>query len=191
MGPMPSDEYSAEERKTLLDVARRSIRHGLEEGEALPVDLNNYSEHLGEQRASFVTLNRKGQLRGCIGALEAHQPLVKDVAEHAWAAAFKDPRFPPLQRDEFADLEIHISILSQPEPMAFHDEADLLEQIRSGTDGLIIQDGGRRGTFLPSVWEQLPDRQEFLAHLKQKAGLPFSHWSDTVKVWRYTTESFA
>jgi AmmeMemoRadiSam system protein A len=187
---MPSDEYSPEERGVLLDVARRSIRHGLDEGGALPIDVSDYPAHLGEQRASFVTLNRMGELRGCIGTLEAYQPLVQDVAEHAWAAAFRDPRFPPLRQDEFSDLEIHISILSEPEPMVFSDEADLLAQIRPGTDGLIIEDGGRRGTFLPSVWEQLPHKEDFLAHLKRKAGLSVSHWSDSVRLWRYTTESF-
>jgi len=188
---MPSDEYSAEERGILLDVARRSIQHGLTEGVALPIDLSDYSEHLGEERACFVTLNRLGLLRGCIGTLEAYQPLVRDVSEHAWAAAFRDPRFPSLQQNELADLEIHISILSQPEPMSFSDEEDLLEQIRPNIDGLIMEDSGRKGTFLPSVWEQLTDRKEFLAHLKQKAGLPVSHWSKTLRMWRYTTESFS
>jgi uncharacterized protein len=188
---MPSNEYSPEERSLLLDVARRSIQHGLKQGGALIVDLDDYPEHLTQERACFVTLNRMGQLRGCIGTLEAYQPLISDVAEHAWAAAFRDPRFPSLQNNEFADLEIHISILSQPEPMSFKDEADLIEQIRPGIDGLIMEDSGRKGTFLPSVWEQLGDRKEFLAHLKQKAGLPVSHWSDTLRMWRYTTESFA
>jgi len=188
---MPSDEYSGEERRILLDVAGRSIQHGLTEGVALPVNLDDYSEHLCEERACFVTLNRMGLLRGCIGTLEAYQPLVSDVSEHAWAAAFRDPRFPSLQQNEFADLEIHISVLSQPEPMTFSDEADLLEQIRPSVDGLIMEDSGRKGTFLPSVWEQLPEPSEFLAHLKQKAGLPVSHWSDTLKMLRYTTESFS
>jgi hypothetical protein len=188
---MSSNEYSEEERSLLLEVARCSIQHGLEEGSALPIDLEDYSEHLGEERASFVTLNRLGLLRGCIGTLEAYQPLVRDVSEHAWAAAFRDPRFPSLQRNEFDDLEIHISVLSQPEPMSFSDEEDLLEQIRPNIDGLIMEDSGRKGTFLPSVWEQLPERSEFLAHLKQKAGLPVSHWSKSLKMWRYTTESFA
>jgi AmmeMemoRadiSam system protein A len=187
---MPSAEYGPEEREVLLDVARRSIRHGLDEGGALPIDVSNYSPHLDEQRASFVTLNRMGELRGCIGTLEAYQPLVQDVAEHAWAAAFRDPRFPPLRQDEFSDLEVHISILSEPEEMVFGNEADLLDQIRPGTDGLIIEDGGHRGTFLPSVWEQLPHKEDFLAHLKRKAGLSVSHWSDSVRLWRYTTESF-
>jgi AmmeMemoRadiSam system protein A len=188
--PMPSDEYSPEEREVLLDVARRSIRHGLDEGDALSINVSNYSPHLGKLGASFITLNRMGELRGCIGTLEAHQPLVQDVAEHAWAAAFRDPRFPPLRQDEFSDLEIHISVLSEPEPIEFQNEADLLEQIQPGTDGLIIEDAGHRGTFLPSVWEQLPHKEDFLAHLKRKAGLSVSHWSDSVKVWRYTTESF-
>ena len=174
----------------MLDVALASIRHGLEAGGALTVDPDEYPESLRQERATFVTLNKDGDLRGCIGTLEAYQPLIRDVAEHAWAAAFQDPRFPKLQPDELDDLDIHISVLSLSEPMNFSDEADLLEQIRPGVDGLILEDMGRRGTFLPSVWEQLPDRQLFLDHLKLKAGLSPDHWSESLKMRRYTTVSF-
>jgi len=113
----------------MLDVALASIRHGLEEGGALTVNPDEYPESLRQERATFVTLNKDGDLRGCIGTLEAFQPLIRDVAEHAWAAAFQDPRFPRLQSDELDDLDIHISVLSPSEPMDFSDEADLLEQI--------------------------------------------------------------
>ena len=143
------------------------------------------------ERATFVTLNKFGELRGCIGHLEAIQPLIADVAENAFNAAFRDPRFQPVTASEFGDLEVHISVLSPPEPMVFTSEADLLRQIRPGIDGLILEDGAYRGTFLPSVWEQLPDPAQFLAHLKMKAGLPPNYWSDTLKVSRYTTESFS
>jgi len=120
--------------------------------------------------------------------LEACRPLVEDVAENAVAAAFHDPRFPPLSRDEFDDLKISISVLSPPEEMSFSSEADLLSQIRPGIDGLILQEGFQKGTFLPSVWEELPETEMFFEHLKLKAGLPAGYWSDTLRVFRYTAE---
>lgn len=141
-----------------------------------------------DKRATFVTLEIGGQLRGCIGMLEAHRPLANDVAENAFSAAFRDPRFPPLSDVEFDDLEISISVLSPPEEMSFSSEKDLLDQIRPGIDGLILEEGFRKGTFLPSVWEQLSEKEAFLEHLKQKAGLPPGYWSDTLRVFRYTAE---
>ena len=181
---------SPEDRATLLDLARRSVAHGLDHGAPLPVDPTGYPEPLRAELAAFVTLHLHGALRGCIGHLEAVQPLVRDVAENAYAAAFRDPRFPPLTRQELQGLAVHISVLAAPEPMTFASEADLLGQIRPGIDGLILTEGRARGTFLPSVWESLPDRRDFLNHLKRKAGLPADHWSDRVQVARYTTESF-
>ena len=178
------------QRKLLLDIARDSILTGLREGHPLILDPREFDPALRQRRATFVTLNRNGQLRGCIGHLQAMQPLVKDVAENAFSAAFNDNRFPPLSDHEFSDLDIHISVLSPAEPMDFDSEADLLHQLRPGVDGLILEDGYYRGTFLPSVWEQLPTPELFLAHLKQKAGLPQNYWSDTLRVSRYTTESF-
>ncbi len=174
----------------MLALARDSIRHGLATGRPLEVDVTAFDPELRKPGASFVTLDAHGRLRGCIGSLEAYRPLVVDVADNAFNAAFRDPRFPPVREDEFEDLRIHVSVLSPPEPLQFRDEADLLAQLRPGVDGLILEDRGRRGTFLPSVWEPLPDRREFLAHLKLKAGLPPDHWSPTLRVWRYTTESF-
>lgn len=122
--------------------------------------------------------------------LEACRPLAEDVAANAAAAAFADPRFPPLTKNEFEKLEIHISVLSPPEELSFSSEEDVLNQIRPGIDGLILQDGFYRGTFLPSVWEELPEKKDFWMHLKLKAGLPVTYWSDTVRVFRYTTEYF-
>lgn len=177
-------------QNTLLKLAQDSIMHGLRSGRALPVELSDYPDSLSQQRATFVTLERRGQLRGCIGMLEAVRPLVVDVAENAFAAAFRDPRFPPLGDHELSGLELHISILSPSEPLSFSSESDLLAQIQPGVDGLIMQEGHRRGTFLPSVWEQLPEAHDFLQHLKQKAGLPAQYWSDSLRVWRYRTEIF-
>jgi AmmeMemoRadiSam system protein A len=178
------------QRGILLQTARASIRTGLLEGHPLKVNLADYEEALQEERATFVTLTEHGELRGCIGHLEAIEPLIKDVADNAFSAAFQDNRFPPVSETEFDQLEIHISVLSPSKPMSFTSEDDLLRQIRPGRDGLILQDGYYRGTFLPSVWEQLPTREEFLAHLKLKAGLPPNYWSDSLQVSRYTTESF-
>ena len=182
---------SQDDRKILLDTARASIRHGLDQGKALEVNPADYPDDLQAERACFVTLHIGGELRGCIGHLQAVQPLISDVADNAWAAAFQDTRFAPLSRAEFPRLEIHISILSPPQAMSFSSQQDLLTQIRPGIDGLILEDGFRRGTFLPSVWESLPDAVDFLSHLKLKAGLPANYWSDNIKVSRYTSESIS
>lgn len=194
MGPTPSTEAQAScsghERRILLGVAARSIEHGLERGTPLTPDPGDYPPDLQALRATFVTLETDHRLRGCIGVLEAIRPLVVDVARNAFAAAFEDPRFPPLTRGELPRLHIHLSVLSPPTALHFSSEADLLGQIRPGVDGLILEDRGRRGTFLPSVWEELPDPERFLGHLRQKAGLPAGHWSDSLRVSRYTTETF-
>jgi len=185
-----TNTLSLQDRATLLDVARASIQHGLRHRQALEVNPGDYPESLRSLRATFVTLEKGGQLRGCIGALTAYQPLVQDVAVHAYAAAFEDPRFPELRMEEFSALEVHISVLSPPEPLHFGSEDELLAQLRPGVDGLILQFRHHRGTFLPSVWEHLADPYVFLAQLKQKAGLPLDFWSPELQVERYTTEYF-
>jgi len=191
MALMSSTEpLSQPDQKTLLLTAARSIAHGLRNGAALPIVLSQFPPSLAAQRATFVTLTINTELRGCIGTLEAYRPLIEDVAANAHAAAFRDPRFYPLSQSEYPLLDIHISVLSEPEPMKVESEADLIAQIRPQIDGLILEDGARRGTFLPSVWESLPDPREFLAHLKHKAGLPLATWPSTLRVWRYTTFSF-
>ena len=172
----------------LLDLARASIRQGAQAGRPLTVAQEELSEELVVPRASFVTLEKNGRLRGCIGSLEAWRPLAVDVAENAFAAAFRDPRFPPLQEDEVEELEIHLSLLTVPVAMTFSSEADLLGQLRPGVDGLILSEGQYRGTFLPSVWAELPTPQLFLTHLKHKAGLAADYWSPGVRIWRYETE---
>lgn len=190
MAPMSSIKLSAENQQTCLDIAKQSIQHGLQTGTALKLQTSDFTDALQQTLACFVTLHEHGQLRGCIGALEAYQPLINDVAEHAFAAAFQDPRFPRLQASEFDQLQIEISVLGKPEPMSFTSEEDLLNQIQPGIDGLILEHGYHRGTFLPSVWEQLPDKNDFLNHLKMKAGLPMDWWRDDVKVSRYHTFQF-
>jgi len=183
--------YSTTERATLLDVALASIKSGLQTGRALKPDAGHYPPALTETRASFVTLNHDNTLRGCIGSLEPCTSLVSSVADNAYAAAFRDPRFPVFTPPELAGLTIHISVLGALQAVACDSEADLLRQLQPGIDGWVIQERDFRGTFLPSVWEALPDPRLFLEHLKNKAGLAADYWSDTIEVWRYSTESFS
>ena len=178
------------QRQVLLTLARTAIAYGLAHGRPPAINPARYDPALGAQGAAFVTLHRAGSLRGCIGHLEAIQPLVKDVADNAFAAAFRDPRFPPLREYELDALQIEISVLTPAIPLEFRSERELMDQIEPGKDGLILEEGLARGTFLPSVWESLPERSDFLAQLKRKAGLPPDYWSDRLKVSRYRTESF-
>ncbi len=172
----------------LLTLARDSISHGLKFGKPLKINPPDYPAELCEIRATFVTLEYRQQLRGCIGMLEAIRPLAEDVAENAFAAAFSDRRFLPLSEHEFGELDIHISILSPAEAISFSSEQDLLAQLRPNIDGLILEEGRHKATFLPSVWESLSDPLQFLQHLKQKAGLPATYWSNTLQAYRYTAE---
>lgn len=146
---------------------------------------------LREQAATFVTLNRHGKLRGCMGSLQAHRPLLDDLKANAKAAAFLDPRFEPLTQTEFATTRVEVSLLSRAEPFAVEDERDALEKIRPGIDGLILQHGQRRATFLPQVWETLPHPGEFLRQLKLKAGLDASFWAPDVALSRYTVVKYS
>lgn len=175
-------------RAQLRDLARSSIVHGIETGEPLTIRLQDYPAPLREPRSSFVTLRLEERLRGCIGALEATRALVEDVAMNAFAAAFRDPRFPPVMPQELDALDLHISVLSRPEPLAASTEAELLNRLRPGVDGLVLEDGDCRGTFLPAVWQSLPDPVDFLGQLKVKAGLPVDYWSESMRIYRYTTE---
>jgi MEMO1 family protein len=174
---------------TLLRVAAASIKRGISHNAQINVDLSSFPDSLQEKGACFVTLERKdGSLRGCIGSLEAYQPLAKDCAENAFKAGFMDPRFPKLNAGELSGISIHISVLSPSFPMSFKDEADLLSQLRPNIDGLIIQDRGKRALFLPSVWEKIASKEDFLKHLKMKAGMTADHWSPTFSASRFITE---
>jgi len=137
-----------------------------------------------------VTLNINGALRGCVGSLSADKSLIEDLSSNAYSAAFRDLRFPSLEDSEFDQLNYHISILTQPTPILFKSEKDLINQLRPNIDGLVLKEGTNSGTFLPSVWEQLLDREVFLKHLKQKAGLSRGYWSDSITVDRYEVDSF-
>jgi uncharacterized protein len=171
---------------TLLPIARASIARTL--GRSLAA--SETAPWLLDPGACFVTLTQQGELRGCIGSLEARRPLLVDVKANAVAAAFRDPRFSPLVVNELEHTEIEISLLSPMQALTFAGEAEALAQLRPGVDGVVFEFGARRSTFLPQVWEQLPDTQEFMAHLKRKAGLPASFWAAEVRLQRYTVSKW-
>jgi AmmeMemoRadiSam system protein A len=179
------------ERQVLLRLARSAIEAALKGGHPPAPDLRSMPPALKENGASFVTLTVEGVLRGCIGALEAHQPLAQDVWEHAIAAAFQDPRFPPVEGDELAGIRIEISRLTAPQPLEYSNSEELLAMLRPHIDGVILKDGYRRATFLPQVWEKIPDAAEFLEHLCQKMGAPANLWrTKTLQVLIYQVEDF-
>jgi AmmeMemoRadiSam system protein A len=167
--------------RALLTIARSAI------GAELGLRRNAEPSHaaLAQPAATFVTLKHAGELRGCIGSLKPVRPLGVDVRENAMAAAFRDPRFPPLAVVEFEATSVEVSLLSADERVEVRDEADLLARLRPGVDGLVIEYGRQRATFLPQVWESLPAARDFLAALKRKAGLPADFWSPQLNVSRY------
>lgn len=177
-----------QERQALLALAWQSIRQTLQQGRLPGIHLEDLPVALREPGACFVTLTKHGQLRGCIGSLQAHRPLALDVLHNASAAAFRDPRFPPVVTDELKQLSLHISVLGPSEALLADNEAELLAQLRPGIDGLTLDDGAHRATFLPSVWEQLPEAAQFLRQLKRKAGLADEYWSDSLRFERYQCE---
>lgn len=177
-------------RGTLLGLARESITRRLKGDGSLPQPERPRPE-FEAVRATFVTLTLGGALRGCIGMLEAQRPLWLDVVHNARAAAFRDPRFPPLGLAELDPLHIEISVLSPSEPLPAPDRASLLAALRPGLDGLIVEEGARRATYLPAVWGSLPEPKDFLSQLLLKAGLPRDHWSARLRFFRYGTESFS
>lgn len=141
--------------------------------------------------ATFVTLKEDGMLRGCIGSLEARRPLGEDVQHNAEAAAFRDPRFLPVTQDELERIEVEVSVLSEARPMDFFDERDALAQLQPGVDGVILEYGLHRATFLPQVWEELPQPAQFMARLKNKAGLSEGFWTDDIRLSRYSVQKFS
>jgi hypothetical protein len=171
---------------TLLRLARGAIAETLGE----PAAPHATADWLDAPGATFVTLTHQGELRGCIGTLIAERPLHEDVTSNARAAAFRDPRFAPVTRREFTGLSVEVSLLSPLEPVAFENESQLLALLRPGIDGVLLEHGWQRGTFLPQVWEQLPEPKAFLAHLKRKAGLPADFWAHDIKVSRYSVSKW-
>ena len=184
-------QLSGEEQKLLLETARNAIRQELNKEEKLSLVMDEYSQKLQENGACFVTIKKKGALRGCVGSIEAVQPLIQDVRERAVAAAFQDYRFPPLTLPELDEIRIEISRLTQPTILNYEDPDDLINKLRPQIDGVILRYQTRRGIFLPQVWEQLPSPELFLNRLCIKMGLNQSVWrSAKLQVETYQVEQF-
>jgi AmmeMemoRadiSam system protein A len=175
-----------ERGKILLPIARAAISRALN----IPKAADETAPWLAKHGACFVTLTQHGELRGCIGSLQAYRPLLDDIKSNAVSAALRDHRFTPLSTAELDITVIEISLLSPTQAMTFQNEADALAQLRPNVDGVVFECRNYRSTFLPQVWEQLPQPQEFMAHLKHKAGLPVDFWSPEVKLSRYTVEKW-
>lgn len=185
------DHLSDKEHKILLRLARDALSLGVRGQTLPPLDHESIPVRLIEPGATFVTLTKKGELRGCIGSLEASRPLAEDVRVHAVAAALEDYRFPSVLPEEVAHISIEISRLTTPQLIDFLDERDLLSQIQPGLDGVIIKRGVRRATFLPQVWEKVPEVEDFLGMLCRKMGAPTDYWRrKDVQIFTYQVEKF-
>jgi hypothetical protein len=171
-----AETLTPEERDFLLRLARQALELGVHSQPLAPLDLESVPPRLREPGASFVTLTRRGELRGCVGALEPYLPLAEDVREHAVAAALQDFRFPPVTPRELPEIEIEISRLTPPEPLDYSLPEELPSRIRPGIDGVVLREGLRRATFLPQVWEKLPKPEDFLGQLCLKMGVDAGYW---------------
>ena len=178
------------DRRRLIDSARESITRGYGRSCPQPVPAGPWSEALSAPRATFTTLVLGAELRGCRGTIEPRRPIIEDVWANAWASAYDDPRFPPVTPDEIPRLGISISVLSPLEPISARSEAELIDALEPGIDGLVLSHGAARATFLPSVWRQVPEPRDFVSQLKHKAGWPASFWSPDLIAHRYRTETF-
>lgn len=178
---------ATDQGKTLLSIARAAIAQALHAPHAAA---DETAAWLAEPGASFITLTQSGELRGCIGTLQAHRPLLVDIKSNAVSAALHDPRFLPLTLEEFATVQVEVSLLTAPQPLVFTNETDALAQLRPGIDGVVFEYGRHRSTFLPQVWESLAQPSLFLAMLKRKAGLPDNFWAEDVKMSRYTVSKW-
>ena len=177
---------STDQGPILLAIARATISSAL----GKPMQADESASWLKEPGATFVTLTQNGELRGCIGSLEAHRPLLADIKANALASALRDPRFAPLGADELDITQVEVSLLSPLAPIDFSNEQAALAQLRPNVDGIVFEYGPYRSTFLPQVWEQLPEPAEFMAHLKHKAGLSPGFWGKDVKLFRYTVNKW-
>lgn len=178
------------DRYLLRKLARDAIKYGLMHQAVMTVELETMPSSVQLPGASFVTLFFKGSLRGCIGSIEAHRPLAQDIASNAYAAAFRDHRFEPVNEQIVDDLTLHIAVLTTPERIDCQTEQQLINQLQPGCDGVIIEDDTHRATFLPAVWDSLPNPERFITELKRKAGLQPGYWSETLRCYRYRTERF-
>jgi len=179
---------SQSEARTLIGIARLAIAKQLDIAIDEPAITGKL--WLDKPAATFVTLTINGQLRGCIGTLEAHRALIEDVTANAKAAAFEDPRFPPLTPDDFFSVKVEVSVLTELEAMHAHSENIALSKLRRGIDGLVFKFGMYKATFLPQVWEQLPDADDCLGHLKVKAGRSAEFWHPEVLLFKYQVKKY-
>ena len=186
-----AQNYSPQERKWMLQLARKALKESVATGKLPPADAASLAGNLAEPKGCFVTLTKNGSLRGCIGHILPQEPLYKAIMDNAQNAAVRDPRFPPVQADELDKIEIEISVLTTPEPLHFKDAQDLLDRLQPGKDGVILKIGERMATYLPQVWEQIPDKQNFLGSLAVKAGCPANAWkTEPTTVLIYHVEAF-
>ncbi|MBU5689817.1 MAG: AmmeMemoRadiSam system protein A [Candidatus Aenigmarchaeota archaeon] len=183
------NEYKKQDKKFLLNLARKSIEYFLEKRELLNIE--NVNEKLKQKKGVFVTLEKNGMLRGCIGTIQPIDPLYIAVIKNAVSAAFYDPRFHPVEYNEMDDIGIEISILTEPKKIIYKNVGELLRKIKIGKDGLIIKSGFKSATFLPQVWEKIPDKKLFLSELCLKANLPMDEWKKSkLEIFKYNVISF-
>ncbi len=186
-----TDQLTDGEKQILLRLARETMESAVRGKKLPPLDATSLTPRLREQGASFVTLTIDGELRGCIGALEAYQPLAEDVREHAVAAALEDPRFRPVDQTELSRIKLEVSRLSKPQPLEYSSSEDLPAKLHPHVDGVILKSDFRRATFLPQVWEKIPDPDDFLDHLCAKMGAKPNLWRNTkLQVYVYQVEEF-
>ncbi|MCB1935833.1 MAG: AmmeMemoRadiSam system protein A [Nitrosomonas sp.] len=188
MQPQPIHDQA--KGRILLKIARSAIAHALKVNDGNDDSIDKTAQWLVEPGATFITLTKNGQLRGCIGSLLAHQSLIKDVSSNAVSAALRDTRFQPVTVNEWKYIKIEVSLLSALQPITFVNEADALAQLRPGIDGVMFEYGIYRSTFLPQVWDSLPRPEEFMAQLKMKAGLYPDFWDDAIQLSRYTIQKW-
>lgn len=186
------EKLSPKEKEELLKIARQALEISSRKGQLPKLDLSSFSPALQADAASFVTLTIGGELRGCIGTLEAYQPLAIDVQERAKQAGSSDPRFSPVSPEELPLIKLEISRLSKPELLEYRNSDELIALLRPGIDGVVISEDKRRATFLPQVWEELPEAERFLGQLCRKMGVPANHWKHRhLKVEIYQVEEFS
>jgi AmmeMemoRadiSam system protein A len=188
-GPVP-EGFNEAERQVMLRLARQALVHATA-NVSLEVEAKNVPPRLRQKRACFVTLTNHGSLRGCIGNILPLKPLFQAILDNAGGAALRDPRFPPVEPHEVDDIQIEISVLTEPEPLVFASPEELLSQLQPQRDGVLLRIGAQHATFLPQVWEKVPDKIDFLNRLAQKAGHPPSRWREPdASISVYRVESF-
>ncbi|PCK07402.1 MAG: AMMECR1 domain-containing protein [Alteromonadaceae bacterium] len=189
MAQLHFNDLTNKHRRLLTSLAWQSIEIGMTHHRPLSVGVEEYPVPLQSKTAAFITIKIDGVLRGCMGSLEAKRPLVQDIVENAFAAAFRDTRFSPLTHAELDEISIELSLLTEMQALDIANEQGLKNILRPNIDGLMIQEGNKQATFLPQVWQEIPDCETFIQQLKREAGLSDSHWSDNIKCWRYQVHS--